>query len=52
LLVGPGIVGVLSWLIATIFAALAILYRQSSLRYAAVALGINCVTGAYLAFAQ
>ena len=52
LLVGPGIVGVLSWLVGTIFAAVAILYRQPSLRFAALALGINCVTGTYLALAQ
>lgn len=52
LLVGPGIVGVLSWLVSTIFATAALAFRQPALRYAAIALVINCGTGAYLAMAQ
>jgi hypothetical protein len=48
LLVVPGAAGVLAWLVGTIFAVTAFLFRQPSLRLAALALIINCGTGLYL----
>lgn len=48
LLVVPGAIGVLAWLVGTIFAAAAFFFRQPSLRLAALALIINCGTGLYL----
>ena len=48
LLVVPGAAGVLAWLVGTIFAVSAFLFRQPSLRLAALALIINCGTGMYL----
>jgi len=51
-LAGPGMVGVLSWLVSNVFAVGALVFRQPSVRYALAALAINCVTGAYLAMAK
>ena len=49
LLTGPGIVGILAWLVGTVFGVAAFLFRQPSLRFAGLALIINCTTGMYLA---
>ena len=51
-LVGFGTVGVLSWLVGTVFAAAAFLFRQPSLRYAGIAIAINCVTVSYIAMTR
>lgn len=48
LLASAGIVGVLSWVVGTVFAAAAFLLRQPSLRYAGIALAINCFAVSYL----
>jgi hypothetical protein len=52
ILVGPGMVGVLSWLASTAFAVAAFAFRQSSLRYALAALAVNCATGTYLVMSK
>ncbi len=52
LLVGPAVVGVLAWLIGMVFAAAAFLFRQPKLRFAGLALIINCTTGIYFALTK
>ena len=51
-LIGFGIVGVLSWFPSTLLAAIAILGRQPTVRYAWLSLGINSITATILAMSQ
>ena len=51
-LTGLGMLGVMAWLVSTVFAVSACLFRRPSLRYALAALATNCAVGAYVALSK